>query len=196
MDRTLRPSTIGMESNVNVPDSLYDDVHSDSSGYPLEPLTPPSVAFEYVANPGALPGSEGMHGGLGNSFEEITGYPDPMVLLQAQGPSALTDLTAWKHLSTESGMNLPTGKWTCWLCQHARSTPGLLICTTIWMIHQVFPLVSIFRQMTDSLRVYHRTCYLLLKFGIRKRTVEGDTQRCRVATNAMNVTENSTFSGI
>jgi hypothetical protein len=81
-----------MESNLDVPDwlnivsdSLNDDSHSDSFPSFLDP--PPvlaSAAFRYAANPGALPGSERMRGGLGDSFEGITSYLDPTALLPAQ----------------------------------------------------------------------------------------------------------------
>jgi hypothetical protein len=80
-----------MESNLNVPDwlnvpdSLNDDIHPDSLPYFLDPSpVPASTVLIYVANPGALPGSERMQGSLGGAFEKITSYPDPTARLPAQ----------------------------------------------------------------------------------------------------------------
>lgn len=81
-----------MESNLNVPDllnsvpdSLNDDIRSDSFPYFLEPPPVPAyTAFEYVTSPDARPGSERMQGGLGDFPEGTTSYPDPTALLQTQ----------------------------------------------------------------------------------------------------------------
>ena len=77
---------MAMESNLNLPDSLYDNIHYDSSPYFLEsPPVPASTAFEYVSNSGMLPGSEGIPGGLGDSFEEIAANSNGQSTQYSQG---------------------------------------------------------------------------------------------------------------